>query len=171
MAITTQDYNELQRDSKGLLEVSTSDFYFSKVRPHIQQMLLKCTTDGELIRTLEKVVNAADSFCIKKDYESFMESFHTLEVAITDRNYFNGAMKRASESEKEMVRELIEKISDLHMLVKCEEPYKPEEKKIRDRLNYEPPRGRSPIGENKDFDSHNMKVLNEPSPKKRIPNV
>lgn len=171
MAITAQAYNELQKDSKGLLDISTSDFYFDKVRPHMQDMLLKCKTDGELIRTLEKVLNAADSFCLRKDYESFMESFSILEVAITDKNYFNGVMKKAPEAERQMVRDLIEKISDLHMLVKCEEPYVPEEKKVRERLNYEPPRGKSPIGENKDFDTHNMKTLNEPNPKKRIPNI
>lgn len=171
MAITAQAYSELQKDAKGLLDISTSDFYFDKVRPFMQEVLLKCKTDGELIRTLEKVINAADGFCNKKDYESFIESFHTLEVAITDASYFNGVMRKAPEAEKEMVRQLIEKISDLHMLVKCEEPYTPEEKKTRDRLNYEPPRGRSPIGENKDFDTHNMKTLNEPNPKKRIPNV
>ena len=170
MAITTQEYNEVQRDSKGLLDINTSDFYFGKVRPFMKSILLKCKTDGELIRTVEKVINAADSFIIKKDYESFIESFSVLETAITDRNYFNGVMKKAPESERQMVRDLIEKISDLHMLVKCEEPYMPKEQESKDRLNYES-RDNSPIGENKDFVTHNMKILNEPNPKKRIPNV
>lgn len=171
MGVTMKEYNELQKGAKGLLDVSTSDFYFNKVRPFIQEMLMKCKTDGELLRTLEKVTNAADSFCNQKDYENFMESFAVLETAITNINYFNGVMKKAPEVEKEMVRKLIEHINDLHMLVKCEEPYTPEEKPTKDRLNYEPPRGKSPIGENKDYDTHNMKILNEPNPKKRIPNI
>jgi hypothetical protein len=87
-------------------------------------------------------------------------------VAITDRNYFNGVMKKAPEAEKEMVRDLIAKITDLRMLVKCEQPYKPQEKAIKERLNYN-----SPVGENGDYNTHNMKILNNPNPKNRIPNV
>ena len=171
MAITDQTYNELQKETKGYLDISASDFYFDKVRPFMQDMLLKCKTDGELIRTLEKVINAADSFCIQKDYISVADSFDTLQIAITDKNYFNGAMKKAPEAEKEMVRELINKISDLRMIIKCEPPYEPQNKQVKDRLNYEPAKGKSPIGENKDYDIHNMKILNEPNPKQRIPNV
>lgn len=165
MAITSQEYNEFQKDSKGLLEISTSDFYFSKVRPLMKDMLLKCKTDGELLRTLEKVINAADPLCNKGDYQNFIEEFDVLEVAITDRNYFNGVMKKAPEAEKEMVRELIAKITDLRMLVKCEQTYVPKAKPTKERLNY------SPIGENGDYGTHNMKKLSEPNPKNRIPNV
>ncbi len=171
MAITNEEYNKLEKESKGYLEVSAYDFYFNKVRPFMQDMLLKCKTDGELIRTLEKVINAADSFCIEKDYNSMMESFNVLERAITDRNYFNGVMRKAPEAEREMVRELIGKISDLRMIVKCEPPYQPKEPKERERLNYKAPTGNSPIGENEDYLTHNMKTLNEPNPKQRIPNV
>lgn len=163
MAIS-KSTEEINKES--LLEISTSEFYFNKVRPFIQEMLLKCKTDGELIRTLEKVTNAADSFCVRKEYNDFIESFDVLETAITDKNYFNGAMKKAPEAEKEMVRQLIEHIKDLRMLVKCEKPTEPTGTKDKERLNYNP----SPIGENKDFGSHNMKTLNEPSPKERIPN-
>lgn len=171
MAITSQDYSELQKDNKGLLDISAGDFYFGKVRPFMNEMLLKCKTDGELIRTLEKVINAADPLCNKSDYQSFIEEFDTLEVAITDKNYFNGVMKKAPETEKEMVRELITKITDLRMLVKCEQPYMPNEKSVKERLNYNPPVGNSPVGENGDYITHNMKKLSEPNPKNRIPNV
>ena len=150
MAITPQAYNELQKETKGNLDIIASDFYFKNIRPFMQTMLLQCKTDGELIRTLEKTMNAADSFCIIKDYESVAESFDTLSVAITDRNYFNGVMKKAPEAEREMVRTLIAKIADLRMIIKCEPPYTPKEKKIKDRLNYDAPRGNSPIGDNRD---------------------
>lgn len=171
MAITNHAYNELERDSKGLLDISASDFYFDKVRPHMQEMLLKCKTDKELIRTIEKVVNAADSFCIQGNYPMVADSFDVLEVAIKDKSYFVGVMSKAPEAEKEMVRELIAKISDLRMIIKCEPPYVPKERQIKDRLNYEPAKGNSPVGENKDYDIHNMQKLNEPNPKPRIPNV
>lgn len=171
MAIAEQTYSEFQKENKGYLDISASDFYFDKVRPLMQDMLLKCKTDGELVRTLEKVINASDSFCMKKDYTSVADSFDILEVAITDKNYFNGVMKKAPEAEKEMVRELISKISDLRMIIKCEPAYVPEDEKIRDRLNYEPPKLYSPIGENMDYCVHNMKTLNEPNPKPRIPNI
>lgn len=170
MAITNQAYSELERDSKGLLDISASEFYFEKVRPHMQEMLLKCRTDKELIRTIEKVINSADSFCVQGNYEMVATSFDTLQVVITDRNYFNGVMSKAPEAEKEMVRDLITKISDLRMIIKCEPPYEAKPKQIKDRLNYER-KANSPIGENKDYDIHNMKVLNESSPKKRIPNI
>lgn len=171
MAITNKTYDELEKENKGYLDIGAGDFYFGKVRPFMKNMLLQCKTDEELLRTLEKVINAADSFCSQKDYERVAESFVTLEVAITDKNYFNGIMRKAPESEKEMVRELIDKIADLRMIIKCEPPYVHEEKKVKERLNYEEPRPNSPIGENKDYGIHNMKVLTEPSPKQRIPNV
>lgn len=166
MAITQQQQNEVQKEQKGLLEINTKDFYFNKMRPFLNDILLKCKTDGELIRTIEKVINAADSFCIKEDYENFIASFDTLEIGITDRNYFNGVMKKAPEEERQMVRDLIEKIKDLRMIVKCEKPSEPKVKKTKDRLNYDP----SPIGENKDFGKHNMQKLNKPNPTERIPN-
>jgi len=171
MAITNETYDTVAKEAKGYLEVSASDFYFNKVRPFMKDMLLTCKTDGELIRTLEKVINAADSFCVKKDYESMMESFRTLERAITDKNYFNGVMRKAPEAEREKVRELITKITDLRMIAKCERPHQPEEKKVKERLNYNAPNGHSPVGENKDYLTHNMKKLSEVSPKTRIPNV
>ena len=137
MAVTEKEYNQIQKDSKDNLNVSAGEFYFNKVRPFMQDMLLKCKSDGELIRTLEKVTNAADTFIIRKDYENFMESFDVLQVGITDRNYFsNGPMRKASEEEKQMVRDLIVKISDLRLIVKCEPSVKPEENKIKDSLKH-----------------------------------
>lgn len=170
MAITMQDYNELEKESKGLLDINTNDFYFNTVRPLMEKITLKYKTDRELIRTLEKVINAADTFCIKKDYQNFIESFEVLQAVITSSNYFYGVMSKATEEEKQAVRDLISKLDDLSMIVQCEDPYVPEEKKTRDRLNYREPNQSSPIGENMDYINHNMKILNESNPKKRIPN-
>lgn len=170
MAITESDYGDLQKQQKGLLDIDTQGYYFNNIRPFMQNMLLTCKTDGELLRTIEKVINAGDSFCNDKNYEALNESFDVLNTAITDTSYFNGVMKKAPEEEKNKVRELIEKISDLRMIIKCEQPVVPEEKKIRERLNYREPTTLSPNGENEDFSTHNMHKLNTPIPKNRIPN-
>lgn len=166
MPITQTDYNELEAQKKGYLEISAYDYYFNKVRPHMKDMLMKCRTDEELTRTLDKVLNAGDSFCQRKDYIMLAESFNVLETAITDKNYFNGVMKKASEEERQMVRDLISKISDLRMLIKCEVIEPKKETKIRDRIDYN-----SPVGENEGYSTHNMKELSKPNPRKRIPNV
>ena len=79
-------------------------------------------------------------------------------------------MKKAPEEEKNKVRELIDKIADLRMIIKCEQPVVPEKPKIRNRLNYKEPTNLSPNGENKDFSTHNMHNLNTPILKNRIPN-
>lgn len=169
MAMSPNDYAVQRQNSP--LEISASEYYFNTMRPHLQDMLLKCKTDLELIRTIEKVVNASDSYCNNQDYAMVAESFTTLERGITDRNYFNGVMKRASEDEKQMVRDLIAKISDLRMIIQCETIVEKEKPKTKERLNYRSPSNGSPVGENEDFAIHNMKVLNQPNPKKRIPNI
>ena len=170
MAITENDYENLQKQQKGLLDIDTQEFYFGNIRPFMKDMLLTCKTDKELLRTIEKVINASDSFCNDKNYEALNESFDILDTAITDANYFNGVMKKAPEEEKNKVRELIDKIADLRMIIKCEQPVVPEKPKIRNRLNYKEPTNLSPNGENKDFSTHNMHNLNTPILKNRIPN-
>lgn len=170
MAITENDYENLQKQQKGLLDIDTQGFYFDNIRPFMKDMLLTCKTDKELLRTIEKVINASDSFCNDKNYEALNESFDILDTAITDANYFNGVMKKAPEEEKNKVRKLIDKIADLRMIIKCEQPVVPEEPKIRNRLNYKEPTNLSPNGENEDFSTHNMHVLNTPILKNRIPN-
>lgn len=165
MAISETYYSEMEKQRKGYLDINAYDFYFNKMRPFLEDVLMKCRTDEELTRTIYKVMNASDSFCQRKQYDLLAESFDVLEVAITDKNYFNGVMKKAPESEKEMVRELIGKIADLRMIIKCEPKQEPEEKATKDRIGY------SPIGENEDYSHRNMATLNEPTPKRRIPNV
>lgn len=164
MPITNTSYEEMEREKKGLLEIDVQNFYFNKLRPHMKDMLLKCKTDIELDRTIEKVINASDSFCQAKNYEELSNSFGILETAITDANYFNGVMKKAPEAEKEMVRDLIAKISDFRMILKCEPAPEVTKEEPKERLDY------SPNGENMSFDTHNMKKLNEPVQKQRIPN-
>lgn len=169
MAMTQDTYAANKKES--LLDISAQDYYFDTMRPYLNEMLLKCRTDGELSRTIEKVINAADSFCARKDYNAVAQSFDTLETAITDKSYFNGVMKKAPEEERQMVRDLIAKISDLRMIIQCEDQQAPNEPKKRERLGYKEPSALSPNGENEDYQTHNMKVLNEPKPGKRIPNV
>ena len=62
MPITERDYGDLQKQQRGLLEINTQDYYFKNIRPFMKDMLLKCKTDGELLRTIEKVINAGDVY-------------------------------------------------------------------------------------------------------------
>lgn len=171
IAVAPSTYEQQEKERKGYLDISAKDFYFNQVRPHMEEMTLKCRTDKELLKTIDKVINATDSFIIREDWANVAESFEILQIGITDANYFNGVMKKAPEAEREMVRTLISKIGDLQMLIKCEkgEPIK-DESKLKERLNYHKAEN-SPIGENEDFAIHNMAKLNEPKPKERIPNV
>lgn len=169
MAMTESTYAATKKEN--LLEISAADFYFDTMRPYLQEMLLKCRTDGELGRTIEKVINSADSFCARKDFNMLAQSFDTLEIGITDKNYFNGVMKKAPEEERQMVRSLIEKISDLRMIIQCEEPQTPNEPPKRERIGYRESSASSPNGENEDYSTHNMNNLNQPKPGRRIPNV
>lgn len=151
---------------KDLLDVGVQEFYFDKLRPYMQDMLLTCRTDGELTRTLEKVVNASDSFCQAKDYAQLYETYQVLLTGITDKSYFStGPARKAPEEEKNKIRELVTKINDLFLIIKCEPVEVAEKETTRERIGY------SPSGENEDYMTHNMKSLNTPQPKNRIPNV
>lgn len=151
---------------KDLLDIGVQDFYFHKLRPFMQNMLLTCRTDGELIRTLEKTINASDSFCQAKKNKELAETYDVLLTGITDKSYFStGPAHKAPEEEKNKIRELATKINDLLLIIKCD-PGEPVEKETtRERIGY------SPNGENMDYAMHNMQSLNIPQPKKRIPNV
>jgi len=164
MAMSEKDQNL----KSGPLQITTEDFYFNNIRPYALEVMVKCRTDKELTRTIEKVLNASDSFCQSGAYTLVSDSFDVLNTAITDPNYFNGAMRTAPEEEKELVRGLAEKISDLKMIIQFDGEKSKPEPKIKDRLNFDP--DKTPWGENKDYPMHNMKTLNEPHPKQRIPN-
>lgn len=159
-------YEQLR--ANNALEISAYDYYFDKVRPYLQQIQLQCKSDPELTRTIDKVINAGDSFCQAKKYPELSSTFDVLYKAITDKNYFNGAMKKGTEAEKQMVRDLVTKISDLKTIIQFEKPVAEEEPKTRDRLNYFED---GPNGHNQDYNTHNMEKLNTPSPKGRIPNI
>lgn len=149
----------------GLLEINANDYYFNKLRPFMDDMRLTCHTDEELIRTIDKVINSVDGFCMNKDFDNLIESFDILTTGITDVNYISRKLKNAPEDEKEKVRTLIQMITDFIMIVKYEPVTTKEEPKTRERLSYS-----SPNGENEDYITHNMEKLNIPNPGKRIPN-
>lgn len=172
MAISTNDYSQLEKEDKGLLEVSASDFYFDKVRPYMQDMLLTCRTDEELLRTIDKIINSGDSYCIRKEYKLLIQSFDTFNKAVNNRDYFSGVIKQAPEEEKEKIRKLIELVNDLALIVQCEKPNIPVESQPKERIDYNPPTGGNKgEGYNSTHLEHNMKNLSEPILKQRIPNV
>ena len=165
MALTDTNYADSERNRRGILDINTNDYWFEKLRPYIQEMMRTCKTDGELYRTLEKVTNSVDPLCVNKKYDLIPNELEVLNKAINDANYFNGPMKKAPEEEKNMVRELITKLSDFIMIIKCEEDVVEEAPKIKERIDY------SPNGENGAYLNHNMKELNKPINSKRIPNI
>lgn len=167
MAISKQA--GMEEDS--LLNVTAQAYYFNTMRPYLEQMYMTCVTDEELCRTIQKVMNSGDTACVRKEYDKLAEAFDVIEVAITDKNYFNGVMQKASEKEKEMVRNLPEKIESLRAIIKCEPKDDVAPEGIKDRIGYRPGTVSSPIGENEDFATHNMSALNKPMPKERIPNI
>lgn len=166
MAITENTYAEAERGRRGILDINTETYYFDTLRPYMQEMMRTCKTDGELYRTLDKVMNAVDSLCARGQFKQIPYELQVLNTAINDRNYFNGPMKRASEAEKEMVRGLTSKLSDFLMIIKCEPEDKVVEKEVKERLDYY-----SPNGENMTYATHNMKELSKPVSRMRIPNV
>lgn len=172
MAISTNDYNDLQREDKGLLEISANDFYFDKVRPHMEDILLTCKDDPELIRTLEKIINAGDSYCVRKEYDLLLTSFDAYTKVVSGPNYFSRIIKNATEENKNKIRALTVLFSDLTMIIKCEKPAEFVETEAPERLDYNSPIGGiKGDGYNNGHAEHNMKKLSEPNPKQRIPNV
>lgn len=160
MAINNQQINNSRFD------IPANEYYFDKFRPYLEEVYEKSTSDEELCRTIRKAINAADTACVRGNYEGLSEAFDVLYVGITDKNYFNGiSMQKATEEEKKLIRGIAEKIVDLRTIIKCEPAEETKPEKIRERLNY------SPNGENLDFDSHNMAELNKCEPKQRIPNT
>ena len=165
--ITVKPEELLEKSKDDVFDVGAQKFYFEKLRPYMQDMLLTCRTDGELIRTIEKVINASDSFCQAEQYEELSDTYSVLLKGITDRAYFSTRpMRKAPEQEKEKVRELIAKVNDLLLILKYEKSAPPKEKYFKERVGY-----LSPNGENEDFVHRNMKTLNEAKPKERIPNI
>lgn len=155
----------------SLLNVTAQAYYFNTMRPYLEEMYMKCVTDDELVRTIQKLMNEGDSACVRKDYDKLAEAFDIIEEAITDKNYFNGVMKKASEEEKKLVRELPEKITTMRAIIKCEPPSDVAPEQKRERLGYIPGTLTSPNGENEDFVTRNMSALNKPQPGRRIPNI
>ena len=165
-------YENIERSKVGYLEITASSYYFDTLRPFMSDMLLKCKSDEELIRTIEKTINTVDSACMSNDWALIDEIITYLNKPISDNSYFNSPrIKRATEEERSLIRELITKINEFKLILKYEKPSSVDNNKIKNRINYNPGNEKSPNGENKDFSTHNMKELNKPNPKERIPNI
>ena len=161
--ITASDYED-----KGVLTVNASTYYFDTLRPYIQKVIGTCRTDLELCRTLDKIINKVDSSSIRKEYDEIQDAFISINKVITDSHYFDTSMKSAPETEKEMIRGLIQKINDYLLIVKCEPKQEVKKPEQCNRIDYNKPE--NGVGENASYATHNMQALNQPNPKKRLPN-
>ena len=162
--VTSSDYVD-----KSMLKVNADTYYFDTLRPFMQHIIKICRTDLELCRTVDKVINTVDSLSVRKQYKKIPSAFVTLSKGITDAHYFDTVMKSAPETEKQAVREFIQKINDYLLIVKYEPDKTEETPKQKERIDYKKSKSDA-VGQNASYDTHNMKSLTEPFPKKRLPN-
>lgn len=153
-------------NNKSNFDVNASQFYFDKLRPFMSNMLSYCTTDDELVRTIYKVINSADSFCVRNDWSNLNDSFEVLYNAISDKAYFDGVISKASEDEKNSIRTLISMIDDLRLIIKFDLAKSSEDNKNKnDNADNDIPVKR--IDSN--YDEH-TKALRAFNLKQRLPN-
>jgi len=166
MALTQQDNIDIQRQQNSVLNINAVTYYFEKLRPALMDFNKTYHTDRELNRTIIEVMNRADSAAARNQYSLLAESYVNLLSNIQDRSYFTQeSIRFAPEEEKEAIKDLIVKFNDLSMILKYEKEEEPEEPKIRERLNYNPPNG--------GYQGYNLDDISNRGPKpnkERIPN-
>lgn len=166
MALTQEDNIQLQKQQNGVLNINAVKYYFDHLRPALQKFNKTYHTDRELNRTIVEVMNRADSAATEKRYHDLEESYANLVEGIQDKSYMTaGPMRYGSEEEKKAVVELIEKFSDLSVILKYEHEPVEEKHEIKERLNYQPPNG--------GIEGYNLDDLSNRGPKpnrERIPN-
>lgn len=173
MPLTTNESRaEYEKSQNGLLDISASEFYMNKVRPHMKDIEFSCHTDPELVRTVTSTLNKADGDVARSDWAEVDDAFSVLRTAISDKNYFLGVISKASEEEKGKVRQLISLIDDFFLIIKAEKPVQKKDPEAPKRLNYREDETDPYRGQNGDYPTHNMERLTAPDPdyKPRIPN-
>ena len=175
MAIAVKLDQDTRRTS--VLDITADKMYNETLRPMMQDMLIRCKTDPEVTRTLDKIMNALDGFLKENTVDSLSNANETiqpaLKVLMADTYYRDGALRRASDEEVKTVKEFAQKLSDLSMLLRIEiDNHEPEpEEQPKERIDYITPHGVGTAGENNEWKTHNIKTLNEPHPAKRLPNL
>lgn len=166
MALTQEDNIQMQKQQSGILNIDAVKYYFDNLRPALEKFNQTYHTDRELNRTIIEVMNRADSAVTAKRYHDLEESYSNLLSGVQDRSYMTiGPMRYASDEEKKAVADLIEKFNDLSVILKYEKEPEQEERKIKERINYQPPNG--------GFEGYNLDDLSNRGPKpnkERIPN-
>ena len=169
MAIAVRPEEATKKSSP--LDINANEYYFKNLRPYMEDLLIRSKTDGELTRSITKIINTVDSKIIVNDFDAIEEDLIPTLKVLTDESYFvNGPLRRATEEEKNMVRTLRDKLNDFRLILKAEERVPKEEKPKRERLNYDASIDGGKGG-NLDYQEHNMSKLNEPIPNKTIPNL
>ena len=166
MALTQEDNIQIQKQQNGLLNIDAVKYYFENLRPALESFNKTYHTDRELNRTIVEVINKADSAATEKRYRDLEDAYANMLAGVRDKSYMTaGPMRYGSDAEKQAVIELIEKLSDLSVILKYEREPQKEEHNIRERLNYQPPNG--------DIGGYNLDDLSNRGPKEnreRIPN-
>lgn len=147
-----------KREDKGLLEISANDFYFDKVRPHMEDILLTCKDDPELIRTLEKIINAEIHIVFVKNMICCWHHLTHTRKLYPALIIFLVLLKMRPKKNKNKIRALTVLFSDLTMIIKCEKPAEFIEAEAPERLDYNSPIGGiKGDGYNNGHVEHNMK--------------
>lgn len=125
-------------NNKDVLNIMPETFYTDTLKPAMDEVLLKCKYDEELLRTVDKAMNTANSAVARKDYHELAESFDVLVSVLNNSGYLNGKLyAKAKESEKEMIAKMLQNISDLLVIIKFTKPEEKEEAKPRERIGYD----------------------------------
>lgn len=121
------------------LNIMPENFYFDTLRPELQKVLEIIKFDPILVDTAEEVINKADGYAVRKEYNGLKTVLVPLSNVILGKSYSKtDKFIRAEEEEKALVRKLSKDIQDMLTILTCtEEPAKEEEKTPRQRLNYD----------------------------------
>lgn len=173
-AVHQQEINKPQVPVQGssILNVSAVKYYQDTLRPACEKAMVECKTDPELERSLRKIENSLDSQLSRQQYTEALDvTLPLFKVITSDSYYITGGLKRASEAEKEKVRELVKLFNDFRLILKVDADNKKEEPAAepRKRVGYEESNDSRP-GHNTDLE-HNMENLNKGEGKKRLPNT
>lgn len=169
MAMTQEQ--AMDQKKGGILDVNSSEFYWDKLRPLMESYNKTYSSDPELNKTFERMMNMADSAMQNKDFNLVTESVGVFNKVVSDKTYMSRHMKTATDEEKQAITDILKKVSDLMLIMQSEgNPPQKKDKSIKERVAYIPSEDNYFGGENEDFKRRNMSTLNQGEPVNKILN-
>ena len=160
-----ETYNINEEITSGIMDINSDEYWFNTLRPYMNDILSLNTSDRELNRTIEKIINITDTLMMQNRTKEIPKEFDVLRTVTLDRNYFvNGPMKGAPEEQKKLVKELNGKIDDFMLIIEVDPQMIPDAPVKPKRIDWE-------NGKSESYLTHNIKELKKPIGIKRIPNT